>query len=383
MKIVLAIDSFKGSLSSLDAGKAAAEGFRRVCPDADCRIFSVADGGEGTVDALAVRPDAVRRSSRVSDPLSRPVDAAWCTLCPDSAAPAAVMEMAAASGLPLLKPEERDPMIASTYGFGELIRIAVNEGCRDFIIGIGGSATNDGGAGMLQALGFGLYKADGSPIGPGAAGLADLASVDTAGILPALADCRFRIACDVKNPLCGPNGCSAVFAPQKGALAEDIEKMDGWLGRYAAILKKAFPDADPEQPGSGAAGGLGFALAACLGGELLPGAPLILETVGLAKAIADADLVITGEGRIDFQTAMGKTPQGVAAIAKRFGKPCIAFAGSIGKGAEACHAAGIDAVFPILRSVCTLKEAMDPMTAAANMAAAAEQALRAMLTFGR
>ena len=370
MNIVIAIDSFKGSLSSLDAGNAAAAGIRRALPDAKITVRPLADGGEGTVEAVAAGLGGSMRTITVTGPLGRPVAASYCI-----AGSLAVIEMAAAAGLPLVPQKERNPLPTTTYGVGELIADAISQGCRDFIIGIGGSATNDGGTGMLTALGFRFTDASGAAIALGAQGLETLAHIDDSGALPALRACRFRVACDVKNPLCGESGCSAVYAPQKGADADMIVKMDAWLASYAALTQSVYPSADAEYPGSGAAGGMGFALREYLGGELVSGVSLVLDATRLEKFVRDADIVITGEGRIDAQTAMGKAPGGVAAIAKKSGKPCIAFAGSVTEAARACNNA-IDAFFPIRRSICTLAEAMEPSRAASELADTAEQVFR-------
>ena len=281
--------------------------------------------------------------------------------------------MAGAAGLPLVPPEKRDPLYTTTYGVGEVIRDAISRGCRRFILGIGGSAANDGGAGMLQALGFDLSDTDGRPIPYGAAGLAKLRHISAENALAALQDCTFRVACDVENPLCGENGCSAVYGPQKGADAESIRRMDGWLREYASLAKTVFPESDASYPGSGAAGGMGFALRTFLGASLESGVQIVMEETGLAEKIRAADLVVTGEGRMDAQTAMGKAPVGVAKLAKKYHKPVIAFAGGIGEGARACNAAGIQAFFPAVRSVTTLEEAMRPDAASRNLTDSAEQ----------
>ncbi len=374
MNIVIAIDSFKGSLSSQEAGNAAAEGIRRVFPDADICVFPVADGGEGTTAALVSAYGGTFRTVTVSDPLGRPISSKYGIL-PDGTA---VIEMAAASGLPLLSPAEYNPLHTTTRGFGEMIADALNMGCTELLLGIGGSATNDGGAGCLQALGFDLIRADGTAVPPGAAGCAEIAEIHTNSADSRLKNCRIRVACDVSNPLCGENGCSAVFAPQKGADTRLCAEMDTYLRHYADVVKTAFPSADPDAPGAGAAGGLGFALKSVFGAEILPGIALIAEKTGLAAAIPAADFVITGEGCMDAQTAMGKAPAGIANIAKQHGKPVIAFCGIAGTGAEQCHSAGIDAVFPILRTVCTKKQAMQPEFAAKNLADTAEEIFRVL-----
>lgn len=371
MKVVVAMDSFKGSLTSLAAGAAVREGILRADPAAEVLVRPLADGGEGTVEALVSGMGGRLRTVRVTGPLGEGVDCAYGVL-----GDTAVIEMAGAAGLPLVSAEERDPLRTTTYGVGEVIADAIAQGCRRFLVGIGGSATNDGGAGMLQALGFGLLDAEGRDIPRGAQGLKKLARIETAGALPALAGCRFRVACDVTNPLCGEKGASAIFGPQKGARPADIPRMDAWLAAYAQIAAKAFPGADPEAPGTGAAGGLGFAFRTFLSGELEPGVQIVLEETRLAEALAGADVVVTGEGRLDGQTAMGKAPVGVARLAKARGCLVLALAGGVTRDAGACNGAGIDAFFPAVRGVTTLAEAMDPENARANLADAAEQAFR-------
>lgn len=371
MKVVVAMDSFKGSLTSLAAGAAVREGILRADPAAEVLVRPLADGGEGTVEALVSGMGGRLRTVRVTGPLGEGVDCAYGVL-----GDTAVIEMAGAAGLPLVSAEERDPLRTTTYGVGEVIADAIAQGCRRFLVGIGGSATNDGGAGMLQALGFGLLDAEGRDIPRGAQGLKKLARIEPAGALPALAGCRFRVACDVTNPLCGEKGASAIFGPQKGARPADIPRMDAWLAAYAQIAAKAFPGADPEAPGTGAAGGLGFAFRTFLSGELEPGVQIVLEETRLAEALAGADVVVTGEGRLDGQTAMGKAPVGVARLAKARGCLVLALAGGVTRDAGACNGAGIDAFFPAVRGVTTLAEAMDPENARANLADAAEQAFR-------
>ncbi len=372
MNIFIAIDSFKGSLSSLQAGNAAADGIRRVFPAARIHIAPVADGGEGTVNALVSALSGQMQSVSVCDPLGREIVCQYGIIPPQTA----VMEMSAAAGLTLLTPDERDPLRTTTYGVGQMLRDAIAKGCRKFIIGIGGSATNDGGAGMLQALGFELLDSSGHPIPFGAAGLAQLTQIRCSRALPELKDCTFHVACDVNNPLCGENGCSAIYAPQKGADSTAVQQMDRWLAHYAAQVKAVFPAADPNFPGAGAAGGLGFAFLSFLNGTLVRGIDLVLQQLNSAQHIAEADIVITGEGRLDAQTVMGKAPAGIAALAKQYGKPVIAFSGIAAKGAAACNDHGIDAFFPILRQVYTLDEAMDTQTAANNLTDTAEQVFR-------
>ena len=277
LKAVIAMDSFKGSVSSIEAGNAVAEGIRRVFPDADTIIKPVADGGEGTVEALVSGLNGRLCEAEVSDPLGRKITAKYGIL-PNNTA---VIEMAAASGLTLLSENERDPMLTTTYGTGELILSAIRNGCRDFIIGIGGSATNDGGIGCLQALGFGMLDSNGQQVGFGAKGLSQLAEITDTNVIPELKECSFHVACDVTNPLCGEKGCSAVFAPQKGADSTAIELMDSWLRDYAELTKTIFPNASPDMAGAGAAGGLGFALMYYLNAELESGVDLIMRETKL------------------------------------------------------------------------------------------------------
>lgn len=384
MKIVIAIDSFKGSLTSLEAGTSCADGIRRVMPEADIVVRPLADGGEGTVDALVTGLHGRYETVRVTGPLGEKVACRYGIIADDTA----VIEMSGAAGITLIKREDLNPLKATTYGVGEVIKDAYEKGCRRFMIGIGGSATNDGGAGMLQALGFKLLDKNGDQIKHGSEGLRELVSVGTRSSDTNVSDERvpgvtFMVACDVDNPLCGQKGCSAVFAPQKGAVLADgthdtqmISLMDSYLSHYAEVTKQVFPDADPDYPGSGAAGGLGFALHTFLNASLEPGAKLIIEETHLEDDIQNADLVITGEGRLDAQTAMGKAPIGVAELAKKHGKPVIAFAGSVTKDAKVLNSRGIDAFFPTVRGVTTLDEAMDPANARRNMSDTAEQVAR-------
>ena len=373
MNIVIAIDSFKGSLTSLQAGNAAAEGIKRVFPDAYVAVRPLADGGEGTVDALVTGMGGEFHSVEVTDPCGKPVTARYGII---EASHTAVMEMSAAAGLTLVPSDKRDPMKTTTYGVGEMIRDAVSHGCRDFIIGIGGSATNDGGAGMLQAFGYGLLDEHGKQIPYGAEGLSGLVRITNDNVLPELSECRFKIACDVTNLLCGDNGCSAVFAPQKGASPESISVMDKWLAHFAELTKTIYPGADPDYPGAGAAGGIGFAFLSYTNAILLPGVELVLRETKLEEYIRNADIVITGEGRLDAQTAMGKAPVGVARLAKKHGKPVIAFARSVTKDAATLNECGIDAYFPILQTVCSLDDAMNTEKAAENLSDTVEQVFR-------
>ncbi len=376
MKIVVAVDSFKGSLTSLEAGEAVREAVMRLDSTAQVTVKPLADGGEGTVQAFSERADARLISVRVNGPLMTPVTARYCILEDTGTA---VMEMSAASGITLVPPEKRNPMKTTTYGVGEMIADAVKRGCRKFIVGIGGSATNDGGTGMLRALGYEFLDRSGNPIALGAEGLRDLYEIRADKPIHGLKDCFFRVACDVKNPLCGENGCSAVFAPQKGAAPEDIPLMDLWLGRYAEIAETVSSGADKLAEGAGAAGGLGFAFLTFLNSELKSGISLILDEIKLREDIKDADIVVTGEGRLDSQTVMGKAPAGVAALAKKYGKKVIAFSGCVTEDAEICNEYGIDAFFPVIRGVTTLEEALDRDNAYKNLQRTAYQVFRLLI----
>ena len=388
MKVAIAIDSFKGSLSSVAAGNAAAEGVRRVFPDAECRVRPLADGGEGTVDALVAGLGGELKTVTVTGPAGKPVTAKYGLLADG----VAVMEMAEAAGITLVSGAEKNPLHTTTYGVGEMILDAVRNGAKTFVVGIGGSATNDGGAGMLQALGFRLLDAEGHDIPRGGLGLAQLAKIEppVQSNNPnnrTIEQFSFRIACDVKNPLCGPNGASAVFGPQKGATPEMVRELDEALAHFSRVSRVSRVTRDPSTakdpslfPGAGAAGGLGFAFKAFLGAELVPGVDLILNETHLEDFIRDADIVITGEGRLDGQTVMGKAPIGVARLAKKHGKRVLALSGILGDGVEAVNVAGIDAYFPILRKLVSLEEALDMKNASANLTATVEQAFRLLKT---
>lgn len=378
MKVTVAIDSFKGSLSTFEAGEAAKNGIRRVYPDAEVFVRPIADGGEGTVEAIIRATGGSLVQADVTDPLGRPIKAQYGII---KRTATAVIEMAAAAGITLVSPDERDPTVTSTYGVGQMIADAIGRGCRRFIIGIGGSATNDAGAGMLEALGFELLDKDGNVIPRGARGLAKVSSFRAYNSHPALEACTFKVACDVKNPLCGENGCSAVYGPQKGADPDKVKVMDLWMREYADTVSRFYPSADPTYPGAGAAGGMGFAFRTFLGGTLVSGVDLVIEETGLEEYIRQSDVVVTGEGRLDAQSCMGKAPTGVASVAKRYSKPVIAFSGCVADGAEFCNEHGIDAFFPILRTPCTLEEAMDPSVAAKNLENTAQQAFNLIKTF--
>ena len=383
MKILIAIDSFKGSLSSKEAGEAIKSGILRIIPNAEVLISPLADGGEGTVETLVEALGGSLETVRVKGPLFQEVEAHYGILSESekfqaeiksdthretlpedpskahSEAPSetdsqyspedgklAVMEMSQASGITLLSPEKRNPLKTSSYGVGQMILDAYYKGCRRFLIGIGGSATNDGGIGMLTALGFRFTKENGEEISPIGEGLKDLVKIENSSVPEGLLQCSFQIACDVENPLYGENGASLIYGFQKGGNKELLSQMDLWMKHYSELVKEYNPAANPEAPGSGAAGGLGFAFRSFLQGELKSGVSLILEETKLSEKMQGADLVITGEGRLDEQSAMGKAPIGVAKLAKEQGIPVIAFAGAVTEGAKACNQAGIDAYFP-------------------------------------
>ncbi len=417
-KILVAVDSFKGSMTSLEAGNAIEKGIKSILPDAEIRVRPVADGGEGTTEALIYGRDGVSRERcSVTGPLGDKITAEY-TIYDAADGRTAVMEMAAAAGLPLVPEGQRDPMHTTTYGVGEMIRDAVAKGCERFIVGIGGSVTNDGGIGMLQALGFSCLDANGHEVPYGAEGLGvlerivipgkmlvrknsselavadpvDTPIVGTAAISGAgavdescvddddfasrLSRCTFSIACDVTNPLVGDLGCSRVFAPQKGADAEMVEIMDGYMKNYADVVERsAEGKSDRNTPGAGAAGGLGYAFLMFLGGKLMPGIDIVLSEIGLETDVEWADTVITGEGRIDAQTMMGKTPAGVARLAKEHGKYVIAIGGCLGDGAENCVKEGLFNECYAVNNVLGIDDsdseqvrtAMKPENAAANL----------------
>ena len=373
MNVVVAIDSLKGSLSSLEAGEAIKSGVLKAMPDAEVYVRPLADGGEGTVEALALGMGGELKTVEVTGPLGEKVNCLYGIL---EESKTAIVEMSGAAGITLVPDELKNPLHTTTYGVGEVIKDAIANGCRHFIVGIGGSATNDGGIGMLQALGYGILDKDGNQVPFGAKGIKEVVTITDDQVIPELKDCSFRIACDVTNPLCGERGCSAVYGPQKGATPEMIKDMDAWLSDYAKIVSAKYKSADAEYPGTGAAGGMGFAFLAYTNAVLESGIKIILEETKLEDYVKDADIVITGEGRLDGQTAFGKAPIGVAKIAKKFDKTVLAFAGAVTKDAVVCNEHGIDAFFPILRRIQTLQEAMTPEIARDNMVTTVEQVFR-------
>lgn len=370
MKIVIAPDSFKESLSAPDVAEAIARGWRRVFPQAEVLLRPLADGGEGTVDAVLAATAGERRECRVEGPLGEPTLAHWGWL--DDAT--AVIEMASASGLHLVPRDRRDATRSSSRGTGELIRAALDAGARKIILGLGGSANNDAGAGLLGALGVRFLAADGEELAPGGAALAGLHSLDLGGLDPRLVDVAVEVAADVDNPLCGPRGASAVFGPQKGASAEQVAQLDAALAHFAKVVAATLGEDFSRVPGVGAAGGLGFAARAFLRARFRPGIELVAELAGLADALVGADLVLTGEGRLDAQSLHGKTPVGVARIARQAGVPVVALAGSLGDGYQRLHDAGIDAAFSLAPGPISLEQAC--AGAAAELEARAEQIAR-------
>lgn len=373
MKVVVAIDSLKGSLSSMKAGMAVREGVLLAHPEASVIVKPLADGGEGTAEALIQGMGGEWIDITVTGPLGLPVSAYYGYLKDTNTA---IIEMASAAGIILISETEKNPLTATTYGVGEMIKDALQRGCRDFIIGIGGSATNDGGIGMLQALGYVFTDKDGQNAGQGAQALGKVASICTNNAYPGLKSSKFRVACDVTNPLCGVNGATYIYGPQKGVSNEMKALLDADMAHFAKITSRTLGNDFAETEGAGAAGGLGFSLLSYLNAQLTPGIDLIINAVGLESELKDADIVVTGEGRLDHQTAMGKAPIGVARLAKKYGTRVVAFAGGVTTDARTCNEAGIDAFFPIVRGVTTLEEAMKPENAWANIVDSVEQVFR-------
>jgi glycerate 2-kinase len=371
MRILIAPQSLKGSLTAAEAGSSIAQGVQAVYPKAEIEIVPIADGGEGTVQALVDATNGKIIQQTVTGPLGKPVPAFFGLMGDGSTA---AIEMASCAGLPLVPPDQRDPRITTTYGVGELILAALDHGSRHFIIGIGGSATNDGGAGMAQALGAALLSRQGIQIERGGAALATLAHISTSTMDPRLQECTLEVACDVTNPLCGPTGASAVYGPQKGATPEMVEELDRALAHYAQIIEQDLGMSVREIPGAGAAGGLGAGLIAFLHATLRPGAQIVFEAIHLEERIRTANLVITAEGQIDAQTAYGKSVGSVAEIAKRYGLPVLALAGSLGDNYRVVYELGVDAVATLPSGPMTLAFAME--NAAWLLSDTAERACR-------
>ena len=380
MKIIIAPQALKGSLEAPDVARAIARGLQRVWPQAECILLPVADGGEGTVRALVEATSGQIVPASVTGPLGKDVAGFFGILGTPGEAPTAVIEMAAAAGLPLVPQGQRDPRLTTTRGVGELIRLALDHGCRRLIIGIGGSATNDGGAGMAQALGAALLDERGAELSPGGAALARLNRISITHLDQRLPDIETLVACDVSNPLCGPEGASAVYGPQKGATPAMIKELDAALAHYADIIRRDLGQDVRDVPGAGAAGGLGAGLLAFLNARLTPGAPLILDALRLNDHLRGAALVFTAEGRLDHQTAYGKAVAAVAARARAQSVPVIALAGSLGPGYQTLYQHGIDAILPIPDAPLPLKQAQ--ARAAELLAATAERAAR-LITIGK
>ena len=372
MKVLVAIDSFKGSLSSLEAGNAVKSGIEKL--GCEVLVKPIADGGEGSVEALADALKARFMDVIVANPLGEKTPARYALK-----GELGILEMASASGLPLIEKSRRNPLKTSTYGFGEMIAHAITHGARKFIIGIGGSATNDAGMGMLRALGFKFKDANGAELAGAGEDLIKLVTIDCTSVLPHLKECEFLIACDVDNPLFGENGAAYIYAPQKGADAAMVKQLDAGLINFASVVSKHLGRELWNSPGAGAAGGLGFGFVSFLNATLKPGIDIITEEIGLERDMKGVELVITGEGRLDFQSSMGKTPCGVAKIAASYGVPVIALAGGISPCAGGCNERGIGAFFCILNEPMSLERAMEKETATQNLARVAEQAVRLFL----
>lgn len=370
MKILISIDSLKGSLSSIEAGNAIKKGILKVKEDAQVKILPLADGGEGTVDALVQGMNGKKETIEVTGPIAKKVDATYGLLKNTSTA---IIEIAQASGLTLVPTELRNPLYTTTYGVGEIIKEAINKGYRNFIVGIGGSATNDAGIGMLQALGFEFYDKNNKLVGLGGKVLNEIRHIKIENRLKELDECKFKIACDVNNPLFGKNGAAYIYGSQKGATSEIIEELDNGLRNFSKVVKNYLSKDVANVEGAGAAGGLGFAFLAFLDSKLESGIKIILEEIKLEEELKDADFVITGEGRLDNQTAMGKAPIGVAKLAKKYGVKVIGLAGATTEDAVKCNEEGIDAYFSIVNRAMTIEEAMDKATASENMTATTTQ----------
>lgn len=364
--IVIAIDSFKGSLSSIQAGNIVFNATKKIFPKSNIKIFPLADGGEGTVDALTEGLHGKIISSYVTGPLGDKIQSRYGYLAQDNIA---IIEMADTAGLTLVPENKRNPLFTTTYGLGELILDAIHNGCRKFIIGIGGSATNDCGLGMLSALGIKFFNKNHQPVGIFGKDLQDIAFIDTSTLNPLIKDCSFSIACDVTNPLYGENGCSHIYAPQKGATPDIVNQMDNNIKNFADLIKKQLGLTGANLAGAGAAGGLGFAFHTFLKAQLIPGIELILNTLHIQEFLKNADLLITGEGKIDLQTSMGKAPIGIAKLAKQLNPQIkvIAICGCATNNASSVNSQGIDAYFPIIQTPISLQKAMQTDIASNNL----------------
>lgn len=377
MKIVVAIDSLKGSLSSIEAGNCIRDGILKVYNESEVEIIvkPLADGGEGTLEALACGMDGTVKILEVSGPLMKPVNSKYGYVASQQTA---IIEMATASGLGLVAINERNPRNTTTYGVGEIIKQCIDDGVRHFVVGIGGSATNDCGTGMLTALGYKFLDQDGNELEGTGENLIRIKSIDDSGVVKNLKDCTFKVACDVNNPLCAEFGASYIFGPQKGASPSDVKYLDEGCENFASVVKEKYGKDNKDKAGAGAAGGLGYGFMTFLGAELKSGVDIVLEALNIKDNIVDADYVITGEGKLDSQTVMGKAPIGVAKLAKMINSnvKVIALAGAVGEDSGVLNDNGIDAYFSITNSPMSLEKAMDINVASENMAQTAEQIFR-------
>lgn len=371
MKIVIAPQAYKGSITALGVAIAAEKGILKVFPEAEVLICPVADGGDGTLETLVEGSGGEINETNVTGPIGERLDASWGAMGDGKTA---VIEMARSSGLALLSLDERDPLNSTTFGLGEVILQALDRGFRNFIVGIGGSATNDAGAGMAQALGVNLLDEKGKQLPPGGAALDKLSEIDLSGIDSRIRDCDFQIACDVNNPLTGPEGASAVYGPQKGATPDNVKQLDKALGKFSDVVKSQL-DRDVENiPGAGAAGGLGAGMIAFLDGQLRAGVDIVLDTVELKTKMEGAKLVITGEGGMDFQTVYNKAPIGVARLASEMDIPCFGISGMLGENYQVVHDYGLESALSIVSGPMTLEEAS--ANAATLIENSVEEALR-------
>lgn len=373
MKVVISIDSLKGSLTSMEAANAIKNGILKVKKECEVVIKPLADGGEGTVDALVEGMNGQAIITEVTGPVKEKVKAKYGILKETNTA---IMEMAQAAGFALVPTELKNPLYTTTYGVGEMIKEAMAKGCRNFIVGIGGSATNDAGVGMLQALGFEFYDENDDLVGLGGQVLNKIKRINVTNRIKELDECNFKIACDVNNPLYGENGAAYIYGPQKGATPEIVKLLDEGLINFAEVVKKDLDKDIAQVPGVGAAGGLGFAFLGFLNSKLESGIKIILDEINLDDAVKEADIVITGEGRLDNQTAMGKAPIGVAKVAKKYGAKVIAIAGCTTDDAIKCNEEGIDAYFSIVNSAMTIEEAIKKENAIKNMTLTTTQIFR-------
>lgn len=373
MKIIIATDSFKGSLSSISSGKIISNAIKKVIPNANIKVFPLADGGEGTIESLSEGLKAETIQVDVTGPLGNKISSQYCKINKT-----AIIESAQVAGLTLVDDENKNPLNTTTYGLGEIILQAVDNDCREFIIGLGGSATNDCGLGMLTALGFEFRDHNGFKCGVFGKDLNDIAEIDTSKVNPLIKECKFKLACDVKNPLTGSNGCSMIYAPQKGATDEIVKDMDKWIERFSELAIKTLNVDEISVEGDGAAGGLGFAFRTFLNGELVNGVSLILDFIDIADEFVNADILITGEGKIDEQSIMGKAPVGVAQLAKSYNKNIltIAICASATEEAIKIHDYCIDSYFSIIQSPITIEEAMITEVTEKNLSITAEEIAR-------